>query len=126
MAKLKIEIEVAEDEACAFLMALSDLCEDHGLEYLCVPPAEPDVIDLPPVDDSEARGYLQDLCGRVYEDVFGEVEADDSELTQLMPGDVLSLPGTDVVYQVFSIDATGRVILDELEELTDNEENEDA
>lgn len=124
MSKITFEIEVAESEVPSIVDELKDIIQD--LEF---PPYKIGVdgresaggarvaIDAPSLEiDSFAQ-----WVGEAFPQCFVDDEAEDeTDPCIVFPGQVVDLPN-GLVYQVFSIDATGRVVLDQLEELTDEE-----
>jgi len=92
---MKFTIDVPETEAVAFALALSDLAEDFGISR---------------------------ITETTYAESADEDWEDETDACIVQPGWVVELPN-GLVYQVFSIDAAGRVVLDVLKELTDNVED---
>lgn len=82
------------------------------------------IVNLPPVG-GRALGEDVDSFGQWVAEAFPDWALDDEAEDEtdpcfILPGQVLQLEN-GLVYQVFSTDANGRVILDQLEELTDSD-----
>jgi hypothetical protein len=139
MTKITFEVHVEEGrDAAEMVDALKDIVQDFGFpEYLIgagevgyassekMAESMPQgIINLDPVRSDET---FAEYVGRALPDFFhlDTEEEDETDPCLLLPGAVVELAGG--VFQVFSIDATGRVVLDELEEVdTDDEGAYDA
>jgi len=91
---MKFTIDVPETEAVAFALALSDLAEDFGISR---------------------------ITETTYAESAGEDWDDETDPCIILPGMVVPLTNGQV-YQVFSIDATGRIVLDQLEEIDEEDD----
>lgn len=84
------------------------------------------VVELPPVGGRSLGEDLENFGSWVEAALPGwaldDEDEDDTDVF-IVPGDVLEL-ANGLVYQVFSTDANGRVILDQLEELDMTDEGE--
>lgn len=129
MAKVTFEIEIESEEIPQAYDMLRDIVEafefpvyEIGCKYgdgtleTQIGGSERKEITLPPVKELTFQEFVE----AVGLQAFDEEDLDDTDPCIVMPGEVVELPN-GLVYQVFSIDATGRVVLDVLEELTDEE-----
>lgn len=132
MSKITFTLEVEPEEVAEVVDACWDVVQDFGLPAYeihtqaggtltsRVGGGDRKRVDLPPVDsfaEWAAAAFPEWALDDEQED-----ETDPDLTLPPLPGTVVELGG--LVYQVFSIDATGRVILDVLEELPTNDEGE--
>lgn len=130
MAKITFQVEVESEEVPQVKDALKDIVQDFGFpaheigvrydggaHSTEIGGGPRKTIDLPPVPaigwDEFARAMGADLD---FDPDADDEEDDETDPCIVLPGMVVEL-GNGLVYQVFSIDATGRLILDVLEEL---------
>lgn len=139
MPKLTFTMELEAEEILHARDAVKDIVQDFGFPVYEITVSTGDsmrgeiggsergVINLPPVG-GRSLGEDVDSFSKWVEEALPDWALDDEEEDEtdpciVLPGMVLQLDN-GLVYQVFSIDATGRVILDQLEELPTNDEGE--
>lgn len=129
MTKITFEVHVSEGEAAQMIDALKDVVEEFEFpEYLIgcgavacsnsqelAANAPQAIVDLDAPREGES---FAEYVGRALPDFarLDDEEDDETDPCIVLPGMVVEL-ANGLVYQVFSIDATGRVILDQLEEI---------
>jgi hypothetical protein len=133
MAKVTFEIEVEAEEVSQVRDALKDIVQDFGFpEHVLgvvhekgstteIGGGPRKTVDLPPAPPIGWEDFARAMgCDLDFDPDADDEEDDETDPCIVLPGQVVEL-GNGLVYQVFSIDATGRLILDVLEELVDDD-----
>lgn len=136
MPKLTFTMELEAEEIFYARDAVKDIVQDFGFPVYEITVSTENsmhgetggsdrpVINLPPVGGrslGEDVDSFSEWVSAAFPDwALDDEDEDETDPCFILPGQVLQLDN-GLVYQVFSTDANGRVILDQLEELTDSD-----